>query len=153
MAFFTYRDPRLSAANSKVAEHATLENPNAAGITRLVTDSAEALTAKATGDLQARVAELEAELAESKKNGEAFLGQLGSRTIRDEVRQAPRASHVREEAIADALTMGGLELEARGRARADRRWPRRGRMAGRSEGLVPILVAARVRCWCTWKPR
>lgn len=101
----------LSAANAKLAEAATLANPNAAGVAKLVTDSAKALAAKETASLQQRVAELESSLAESKKSGEALLGQLASRTISEEVREAARTAHVRPEAINDVLTFAAADLK------------------------------------------
>lgn len=54
---------------------------------------------------------LEAELGEAKKGSEALLGQLTSRTIGEEVREAARASHVRDEAINDVLTFAAADLK------------------------------------------
>ena len=104
----------LSAASTKLAESATLANPNAEGLAKLVADSAKALTAKETAAQQAKIAELEAALETERKGSADLLGKLASRTIRDEVMEAARAAFVRQEALADVVTMASLELKLKG---------------------------------------
>jgi|SRR5665213_400857 len=101
----------LATATAKLTQQSTLDNANAGKVAEHIAASAKALTAKATAEQQTRIAELEAALGESKKQGETLLGQLASRTIADEVRQAALEGHVRPDAVPDLLTFAAADLK------------------------------------------
>jgi hypothetical protein len=104
-------DAALSAANVKIAEAATLASPTGEGIQRLVQDSAKALSAKATAELQQRVTTLEAELDSATKSNAALTAKFQRTTIEGVVRQAAAEDHVRQDAVADLLVFAAADLK------------------------------------------
>lgn len=72
----------------KIAVDATPTN-----VTEFIANAARASTAKATAELQQRVATLEGELGEAQKTNGDLLGKLQRLTIDEVVRQAATEDH------------------------------------------------------------
>jgi hypothetical protein len=103
---------QLNAAHGRIKEYELLgPNANAGVIAEHMTNAAKAALAAGTAELQAKLATVEAELAESRKTGETLNGQLTQRAISEATREACRESHVRSEAINDVLTFAANELK------------------------------------------
>jgi hypothetical protein len=105
----------LKAAQSKLAEieQATTlgESPSAAKVSEFIAASVAARVATETADLQKKVGTLESQLSEAATARTAVESKLARRTIDDAVRAAAAEQHVKPEALADVLTIAGLEMK------------------------------------------
>ena len=105
----------LKAAQSKLAEieQATAlgESPSASKVSEFIAASVAARVAAETADLQKKVGTLESQLSDAATARTAVESKLARRTIDDAVRAAASEAHVKPEAMADVLTLAGLELK------------------------------------------
>lgn len=102
---------KLSEAERKIAEAAIVENPTAERLSAFIDETARAQLAAATNQQLGRIAALEAELTESRKQTEDARATLATRTVESALRDAIRQQHVLESAANDVLTLGKLELK------------------------------------------
>lgn len=105
----------LKAAQARVAEleqQSSLgENPSAGQVSEYIAASVAARLAAETADLQKKVGTLETQLSEATTARSAAESKLARRTMDDAVRAAATEAHVKPEAMADVLTIAGLELK------------------------------------------
>jgi hypothetical protein len=105
----------LKAAQSKLAEieQATAlgESPNASKVSEFIAASVAARVAAETADLQKKVGTLESQLSDAATARATVESKLAHRTIDDAVRAAAAEAHVKPEALADVLTIAGLEMK------------------------------------------
>jgi hypothetical protein len=105
----------LKAAQGKIAEleqqSALGENPSASKVSDFIAASVAAKVAAETGELQKKIGALEVQLGEATAARAAIESKLSRRTMDDAVRTAANEARVKPEAIADVLTIAGLELQ------------------------------------------
>ena len=105
----------LKAAQGRVAEleqqSALGANPSASAVSQFIGDAVAARVAAETAELQKKVGTLEAQVMESTTVRAAVESKLARRMLDDAVRDAATEAHVKPEALADVLTIAGLELK------------------------------------------
>jgi hypothetical protein len=105
----------LKAAQTKIAEleqqSALGDNPSAQKVSEFIAASVAARVAADTADLQKKVGALESQLSEAATARATVESKLARRTIEDVVRAAASEAHVKPEALADVLTIAGLEMK------------------------------------------
>jgi hypothetical protein len=103
---------KLKAADATIAEHAALGvAPDALHVSQHIADATAAGVAHATNESQKKIGALETQLTAANAAAADIGVKLVSRTISEEIRSACRDSHVKPEAVNDALTIGMGELQ------------------------------------------
>ncbi len=105
----------LKTAQARVAEleqaSALGDNPSAAQVSQFISEAVTARLATETAELQRKLGTLEAQLNDATTAQFAVEAKLTRRTIDDAIRAAAIEAHVKPDAMADVLTIAGLELK------------------------------------------
>jgi hypothetical protein len=109
-----YKDTKalLTAAQATIAAHEALgTNPNGETVKKFVDCSVAAGVAAASNELQQKVTALETQLATANAATADINTKFASAAVANEIREACRASHVKPEALDDAIAVGSTELK------------------------------------------